>query len=349
MASLSYYQGGEWVTEPYDRNPRKPQLEITHATDQLVKFTLYDTDISMANAVRRVIMAEVPTMAVEIVNVEDNDSVLFDEFIAHRIGLLPLSCTGVGDIPPDDNFGFREHRHCNCFDGCPYCTVEFKLDVCNTEDKVLNVTHFDIERTNTYVRDAPKEHEVQCVPLRDESKDFESDSKDNGILITKLKQDQRVRMVFLARKGIPKYHAKFMPVATCSFRYQNIVTLDEAMVSDLTLDEGIEFVESCPRHVFTLENDRVKLDKLDDCIQCDECSAKAKELGKKGIVTIKHDPNRFYFTVESVTPDGPRSVIDVVRAAIRVLDYKYALFTQDTFGDEITEYLPYEPQISAEH
>lgn len=342
MASLSYYQGGEWVTEPYDRRPRKPKVEVTHATPQLVKFTLTDTDISVANAWRRVILAEVSSMAVEIVNVEDNHSVLFDEFIAHRIGLLPLSATGVGDIPPDESFGFREHRHCNCFDGCPYCTVEFTLDVNNGEDKVLNVTHFDIKQSDTYVREAPEEHAVRCLPLPDPSLDRATDAKDNGILITKLKQDQGVRMVFLARKGIPKHHAKFMPVATCSFKYQNIIKLDDDMVNGLTLDESIEFVESCPRHVFTLEHDRVKLDKLADCIQCDECVAKSKEFGKKGLVTVKHDPNIFYFTVESVTPDGPRSAIDVVRAAMRVLDYKYAEFIKDTFGDEITEYLPYE-------
>ena len=39
--------------------------------------------------------AQTPTMAIDLVEIEQNSSVLFDEFLAHRIGLIPLSCTKV--------------------------------------------------------------------------------------------------------------------------------------------------------------------------------------------------------------------------------------------------------------
>jgi DNA-directed RNA polymerase II subunit RPB3 len=292
-------------------------------------------------------MAEVPTMAIEIVNVEDNHSVLFDEFIAHRMGLLPLSSHDVGDIPPDLDFGFREHKDCNCFDGCPYCAVEFRLNVTNNEDRVLNVTHFDMEETNTYVRETllPNQR-VRICPFRDNSKeDFDAETRENGILICKLKKDQSLRMIAQARKGIPKYHSKFMPVATCTMTYQPIVTLDSEMVNELSLDDKIDFVQACPTKVFALDGEKVMIDEQDRCMYCDECVAKAKEWGKKNMITIKHDCNIFYFTLEAVTVDGPRSVIDVARAAFRVLDYKLSLFLQDTWGDEINEWLPYEPKV----
>lgn len=47
-------------------------------------------DPSIANAIRRVMIAEVPTVAVENVFVFNNTSVMHDEVMAHRLGLIPI-------------------------------------------------------------------------------------------------------------------------------------------------------------------------------------------------------------------------------------------------------------------
>jgi DNA-directed RNA polymerase subunit D len=56
-----------------------------------VTFVLQGATPAFANALRRIMISEVPAMAIESVDFHENDSVLFDEVIAHRLGLIPLS------------------------------------------------------------------------------------------------------------------------------------------------------------------------------------------------------------------------------------------------------------------
>ena len=52
---------------------------------------LFETDmnISLANAIRRSVN-EIPVLAIDEVDIYKNDSALYDEIVAHRLGLIPL-------------------------------------------------------------------------------------------------------------------------------------------------------------------------------------------------------------------------------------------------------------------
>jgi len=55
-----------------------------------VSFLVRGVTAAYANALRRAILEEVPTMAIEEVEFRKNSSILYDEMIAHRMGMIPL-------------------------------------------------------------------------------------------------------------------------------------------------------------------------------------------------------------------------------------------------------------------
>ncbi len=66
-------------------------------------------------------IAEVPTMAIDLVTLYDNSSSLQDEFLAHRLGLVPLRV--------EEGVVFEYNYDCDCEDHCDKCSVEFRLNV----------------------------------------------------------------------------------------------------------------------------------------------------------------------------------------------------------------------------
>ena len=65
-------------------------LEIINENEQKVSVKIKGIPVQYANALRRICLNGVPVYAVESVDVLENSSVLADEGVAHRIGLIPL-------------------------------------------------------------------------------------------------------------------------------------------------------------------------------------------------------------------------------------------------------------------
>ncbi|KAK7362525.1 hypothetical protein VNO77_04641 [Canavalia gladiata] len=284
---------------------RMPRVKIRELKDDYAKFELRDTDASIANALRRVMIAEVPTIAIDLVEIEVNSSVLNDEFIAHRLGLIPLTSERA--------MSMRFSRDCDACDGdgqCEFCSVEFHLRVKCMTDQTLDVSSKDLYSSD---------HTVVPVDFSDSGSQESSDNR--GVIIVKLRRGQELRLRAIARKGIGKDHAKWSPAATVTFMYEPEIHINEDLMETLTLEEKREWVESSPTRVFEIDpvTQQVMVVDAEAYTYDDEVIKKAEAMGKPGLVEIIGRQDSFIFTVEST---GAIKASQLVLNAIEILKQK---------------------------
>ncbi len=91
-------------------------MKIIEKSKEKVIFAV-EIEESLANAIRRSSL-EIPILAVDEVEIHKNDSALYDEVLAHRLGLIPLEMQK----------GMSLKEECSCKGkGCSKCTVQLKL------------------------------------------------------------------------------------------------------------------------------------------------------------------------------------------------------------------------------
>jgi len=92
-------------------------MKIIKKEENKLVFEL-DSSAELANSLRRAAIFKVPTLAIEDVYFTENSSVLYDEQIAIRLGLIPLKTSAKLSL----------HNECACKGkGCKKCQIKVEL------------------------------------------------------------------------------------------------------------------------------------------------------------------------------------------------------------------------------
>jgi len=165
-------------------------IDIIELSKSSAKFVLTGTNPAFANGIRRAMIADVPTLAIEYVNLYDNTSVLYDEQLGLRLALVPLT-TDSDYIPQAD---------CACAgDGCTNCEISLRLDV----EGPKMVYSGDFISTDPKVRPA-----------------------DEKIPLVELKEGQRVMLEAIAHVGYGRDHVRWQAGVACGYKHIPAVTAE---------------------------------------------------------------------------------------------------------------------------
>ncbi len=139
-------------------------------------FRMKGSDEVFANTVRRLILEEVPTLAVEDVEFTENSSALYDEMFALRLGLTPIKT---------DYKGYVQKSKCKCEGaGCAQCELKLSLKVS--------------KKGYVYAEDA-QSSDPKCTFVYPK------------MPLVKLLSKQKVDIVMIATLGTGREHTKWTP------------------------------------------------------------------------------------------------------------------------------------------
>lgn len=248
------------------------KITILEENENISRFILSDVSIPFANALRRIMMAEVPTMAIDDVMMFENTSVMFDEILAHRLGLIPL----VTDL---NSYLLPEECDCNIEFGCNRCRVSLTLDVEASEE--ARVVHSgDLKPEDADIRPANEK-----------------------IPIVKLAPGQKLKFEAYARLGKGLEHAKWQPVSACTYRF-----IPKIKINLKRCDGCGECIKYCPKNVFATDNSKPVVKNEINCTLCNECIRHCPI--EPSPIKIGHDDSSFLFYIESTGPLSPHRIVE---------------------------------------
>ena len=154
------------------------KLKVLEKSNDKVKVQLQGVSLSYANAIRRIALSEVPVMAIDEIVILENSSVMYDELLAHRLGLIPLKTDLSRYVLPED---------CDCDNplGCPKCRVLLVLDA-GANDSTKEILSGELVS-----------EDEATIPVS------------SDIPIVKVAPGQKVKLEAYARLGTGKEHAKW--------------------------------------------------------------------------------------------------------------------------------------------
>ncbi|MGM0509714.1 MAG: DNA-directed RNA polymerase subunit D [Thermoplasmatota archaeon] len=272
------------------------KIELEDMQERKAKIVLSEANPTLANALRRVVIADVPKLAIEDVEfhlgtigseTEDKEyessTPLFDEIIAHRLGLIP--------IPTDlELFNYRDECEECGGEGCPNCTVIYSLNKkgpCTVYSGDLN----PVGESNLRVVD-------DLIP------------------IVKLTDEQALLIYATAELGTAKDHAKWQPTSGVGYKYYPEIEVDMDKC-----DTCGECIDICPQDIFEEKDGKIKLNDIESCTMCNSCIEECEP----GAIEVNGREDKFIFRYET---DGSLTAEQVLKEGLKVLQGKLDHFIE---------------------
>lgn len=272
------------------------EIVFSALDENTARFQLEGCTTSFANSLRRAMIGEVQTLAIEQVKIYDNTSALFDEMLAHRLGLIPIRSDGINLVPCS---------RCTCEGtGCAGCSVIFTMSV---EGPGM-----------VYSRDLISQ-DPGIIPA------------DPAIPIVKLVRDQKVVLEARAVVSSGREHAKWQPTTACGYKLYPVITIsgqcdgcgqcvDQCPRDILEIRDGM---------VATREG------KLEDCSLCRLCERACMNtgIGDEPAIVVTTDDTRFLFVVEGDGSLAFRQIIGQALEYIRTQSDELSAQVQEIAGE----------------
>jgi DNA-directed RNA polymerase subunit D len=174
------------------------KLELIKKKKGKITFEIKDERVAYVNALRRIFMAEVPTMAIATVDFKQNSSALYDEIVAHRLGLVALKT----DL---DSYNLLKEGE----EPSAATSVTFSLKAVGPK--------------TIYASDL-KSNDSKVVPVYPET------------IILKLFDKQEIELVATATLGMGKTHMKWSP-GLVSYYYKPKITVNNKNLTPEILEQ----------------------------------------------------------------------------------------------------------------
>lgn len=284
-------------------------VTVVELTSTIGVFDLRGVTPSFLNAMRRMLISTVPKLAIEDVTIYDNTSALFDEMIAHRLGLLPvptdLNAFNRRYVENNSNPRVAECEACNG-EGCPSCTVLYTL----SKEGPCTVYSGDL------------------VPAGDAKFKI----VDPKIPIVKLLEGQRVMLEVGAILGTGTEHAKWQVVNAVGWQEYPVITV-KGTISQDKLDK---VKRTAPPGAIAIEGSTIKV--LDVVKAAPFLRSAKKQFGIDNI-EVGFENDRWLFRVET---DGALAPAVAIRKSISLVMEKLKNVEND-----VTKLKPMESETAA--
>jgi DNA-directed RNA polymerase alpha subunit len=300
---------------PYTWHPKRYKFK----NDNRMSFQITGIDDYFANAVRRIILEQVPTLAIEEVLIEKNTTVYHDQMlIAQRLLFHPIYSQHVHDLVfPQDcecykNVTLTQTSTMADIPHCKKCSIVLSLDVvnCNEDETLMIVSDKDWR--------VEGDDEKQSKRLR--YLHFPDRLSYQSIKIIELGYKQELKCRVIVRKGYGMTHQKWIPTTVSTFTpVPHVKLFQERFKKDRwTEAEKKSLVDICPRQVLRINDFQVDLEDASLCSLCEECYRYSDMIAKKvkRPILIGESKTDFIFDIVS---KGTRPSYDILSDAIDIL------------------------------